>query len=60
MKIIKINPADNVAVAIEQLKAGETIDIEGQRITLNNDVPAKLRRVGYLDDFIQRILDDRI
>ncbi len=40
MKIIKINPADNVAVAIEQLKAGETIDIEGQRITLNNDVPA--------------------
>ena len=40
MKIIKINPADNVAVAIEPLKAGETIDIEGQRITLNNDVPA--------------------
>ena len=40
MKIIKINPADNVAVAIEPLKAGETIDIEGQHITLNNDVPA--------------------
>ena len=40
MKIIKINPADNVAVAIETLKAGETIDIEGQRITLNSDVPA--------------------
>ena len=40
MKTIRINPADNVAVAIEALKAGETIDIEGQRITLNNDVPA--------------------
>ncbi len=40
MKTIRINPADNVAVAIEALKAGETIDIDGQRITLNNDVPA--------------------
>ena len=40
MKTIKINPADNVAVAIEPLKAGETIHIEGQTITLNNDVPA--------------------
>ena len=40
MKIIKINPADNVAVAIEPLQAGEIIDIDGQRITLNNDVPA--------------------
>ena len=40
MKTIKINPADNVAVAIEALKAGETIEIEGQSITLNNDVPA--------------------
>ena len=40
MKTIKINPADNVAVAIEALKAGETINIEGQDITLNNDVPA--------------------
>ena len=40
MKTIKINPADNVAVAIEALKAGETIEIEGQSIKLNNDVPA--------------------
>ena len=38
--MIKINPADNVAVAIEPLQAGEIIDIDGQRITLNNDVPA--------------------
>ena len=40
MKMIKINPADNVAVAIEPLQAGEIIDIDGQHITLNNDVPA--------------------
>ena len=40
MKTIKINPADNVAVAIEPLKAGETVEIDGQLIVLNNDVPA--------------------
>ncbi|MBR1521876.1 MAG: altronate dehydratase [Bacteroidaceae bacterium] len=40
MKTIKINPADNVAVAIEPLKAGEAIDIDGLRINLANDVPA--------------------
>lgn len=40
MNTIKINPADNVAVAIDALKAGETIEIEGTSITLNNDVPA--------------------
>ncbi|MDE5550111.1 MAG: UxaA family hydrolase, partial [Bacteroidaceae bacterium] len=40
MKTIKINPADNVAVAIETLKKGETVDVAGQLITLNSDVPA--------------------
>ena len=40
MKPIRINPADNVAVAIEALKAGETVNIEGQDITLRSDVPA--------------------
>ncbi|MBQ6964325.1 MAG: altronate dehydratase [Bacteroidaceae bacterium] len=40
MNTIKINPSDNVAVAIIPLKAGETIQIEGKTITLNNDVPA--------------------
>ena len=40
MKTIKINPADNVAVAIEALKAGQTIEVEGQRIILKSDVPA--------------------
>ena len=40
MKTIQINPADNVAVAIEALKKGETVEVNGQRITLTNDVPA--------------------
>ena len=37
---LKINPADNVAVAITPLKAGETIQIDGQEITLKTDIPA--------------------
>ncbi|MBQ0048111.1 MAG: altronate dehydratase [Prevotellaceae bacterium] len=40
MKTIKINPSDNVAVAIDALKAGQTVEVEGLSITLNNDVPA--------------------
>lgn len=40
MKTIQINPDDNVAVAIEALRAGTTVNIEGKNITLNNDVPA--------------------
>ena len=40
MKTIKINPADNVAVAIEPLRQGEQVTIDGQLITLSNDVPA--------------------
>ena len=40
MKYIKINPDDNVAVAIESLKAGTSVTIDGQQISLNDDVPA--------------------
>lgn len=39
-KYLKINPADNVAVAIETLKAGETVRIGNLQITLNEDIPA--------------------
>ena len=39
-KYLKINPADNVAVAIVPLQAGEQIQVDGQNITLNEDVPA--------------------
>ena len=40
MKVIKINPADNVAVAIQPLKKGETVTVDGMDVTLNEDVPA--------------------
>lgn len=40
MKTIQINPADNVAVAIEPLKAGETIIVNGNQIVITTDVPA--------------------
>lgn len=40
MKIIKINPADNVAVAIDNLVAGEVINVAGNNIILKNNIPA--------------------
>ncbi len=40
MKTIRINPADNVAVAIDALPAGETVNVEGIELTLGQDVPA--------------------
>mgnify|MGYP004446945709 FL=1 len=36
---LKINPADNVFVAISPLKAGATINVDGEEITLKTDVP---------------------
>ena len=39
-KYLKINPADNVAVAILPLNAGEIITVDGQDITLNENIPA--------------------
>lgn len=40
MKIIQINPADNVAVAIEPLSAGEKVSVGGVEISVTTDVPA--------------------
>lgn len=37
---IKINPADNVVVAISPMSKGEVIDVEGRQISLLQDVPA--------------------
>ena len=37
---LRINPADNVAVAIAPLRAGETIEADGRTIMLRTDVPA--------------------
>ena len=40
-KILKIHPADNVWVALADLKAGDTVSLQGTSITLVNDIPAK-------------------
>lgn len=37
---LKINPADNVVVAIQPLTAGTTINVDGLEVTLKTDVPA--------------------
>ena len=39
-KYLKINPSDNVAVAITTLPAGEKLTVDGKEITLNEDVSA--------------------
>ena len=39
-KYLKINPDDNVAVAILSLSKGEIITIDGQEITILQDIPA--------------------
>lgn len=36
---IKIHPADNVAVALSPLSAGQTLDIDGISVTLKEDIP---------------------
>ena len=40
MDFIKINAADNVAVAITELKKGTVVNVEGQEVVLQEDVPA--------------------
>ena len=39
-KYLKINSADNVAVAITALPAGEKLIVDGKEIILNEDIPA--------------------
>ena len=39
-KFLKINTADNVAVAIENLSKGEVLHIDGSEVQLQEDVPA--------------------
>lgn len=40
MDFIKINPADNVAVAIKPLEKGEKVTVDGKEFILASDVPA--------------------
>jgi len=40
-KFLKIHPADNVLVALTDLKAGEEVNFNGSSVVLAQDVPAK-------------------
>lgn len=40
-KILRIDPKDNLIVALRDLAQGDIIENEGQRIQLVTDVPAK-------------------
>jgi altronate hydrolase len=40
-KVLKVHPADNVLVALQDLKKGETIPFEGQDFILQDDILAK-------------------
>ena len=37
---IQINPADNVVVAVEDLQAGTSLDVDGKTIVVLQDIPA--------------------
>ena len=39
-RLIRIHPADNVAVSVEALAAGTTVAADGTRITVEQDIPA--------------------
>ncbi len=38
-KFVKINPNDNVAVALEDLKAGSSVEVGGNTVVLKEDLP---------------------
>ena len=39
-EVLKISPGDSVAVALAPLKTGDTVEVDGEIITLLDDVPA--------------------
>lgn len=39
-KYIKINPADNIIVAVEIIPAGSTIEIDGKSLQVSRAIPA--------------------
>lgn len=56
-QIIRIHPQDNVAVALQDLQKGTTIDADGHPLALVTDIPAghkvALRDIGAGDDIIK-------
>ena len=37
---LKINPADSVVVCLQAKKKGDIIEVDGQKIVINQDTPA--------------------
>ena len=56
-KFIKINSADNVAVAVSDIEAGESVFIDNQEITAAENIPAghkmALKDLSEGDDIIK-------
>lgn len=38
--VVRVHPADNVVVAVEALPAGSEVRVDGEQVTLRDDVPA--------------------
>nr|WP_315196863.1 altronate dehydratase family protein [uncultured Flavobacterium sp.] len=55
-KLIKVNPSDNVAVALVNLTAGEVISFEGEEITIETDVKMKHKIAMYPFETGERII----
>ena len=55
-KLIKVNPSDNVAVALVNLAAGEVINFEGEDITIETDVKMKHKIAMYPFETGERII----
>ena len=55
-KLIKVNPSDNVAVALVNLVAGEVINFEGQDITIVSDVKMKHKIAMHTFEVGERII----
>ncbi len=45
--ILKVHPADNVIVALHDLKKGDEVEWEGRRYILDEDIPAKHKFTQY-------------
>ena len=46
-KILKIHPKDNLIVALDQLTSGETVVLDGERYSIQGDVPPKHKFAMY-------------
>jgi altronate hydrolase len=45
-KVLKVNPGDNVIVALQDLKKGEKVQLDGVEFLLQDDIPAKHKFVS--------------